>query len=82
MTSSTVATWEYLTIPERERYQLSELGKEGWELVGLGGSSDDWLLYLKRPGQNFRERVTFEQRTRYYEAVGRDPGSDVGRGPA
>ena len=82
MTSSPVAIWEYLVIPELDRHRLSGLGEEGWELVGLGGSSDERLLYLKRPEQDFRERVTIEQRTRYYESRERDPRSDVERGLA
>jgi hypothetical protein len=82
VTSSAVAIWEYLIVPELERHQLSGLGEEGWELVGLGGSSDERMLYLKRPGQDFRERVTIEQRTRYYQSRGRDLRSDLERGPA
>ena len=65
--------WEYLTIPEAERGKLSMLGMEGWELVGIGGSADARLLYLKRPGQNLRDRATAEQRRRYYESLGLDP---------
>lgn len=58
-------TWEYLVIPEAERDRLGELGMDGWELVAVGGETTEPLLYLKRPGLNFRERVTLEQREAY-----------------
>lgn len=73
MTGSPFVGWEYLTIPERERHTLSALGQEGWELAAVGGSRDEPLLYLKRRGQDLRERVTSEQRNRYYESQGLDP---------
>jgi hypothetical protein len=58
------------------------LGREGWELAGVGGTRDDPLLYLKRPGHDFRERVTIEQRSRYYESLGIDPAHPDEREPA
>ncbi len=73
MTGSTILRWEYLTVPEGERHRLSALGEEGWELAGVGGNSDEPLLYLKRPGLDYRERVTVEQRNRYYTFRGLDP---------
>ena len=73
MTGSTFVSWEYLTIPERERHELVALGREGWELAGVGGSRDEPLLYLKRSRQDLQERVTIEQRNRYYESQGLDP---------
>jgi len=81
MSPSASISWEYLTVPERERHRLTALGEEGWELVGLGGD-DDRLLYLKRPGGGFRERVTLEQRTRYYDSRGLDPHDHATRGLA
>jgi hypothetical protein len=69
----TTATWEYLTLPETERDRLLHLGMEGWELVAIGGDPDDRLLYLKRPVLSLRERVTIEQRNRYYLSRGLDP---------
>jgi hypothetical protein len=82
VTGSTFVTWEYLTIPERERDRLATLGQEGWELAAVGGSRDEPLLYLKRPGQDLRERVTIEQRNRYYESQGLDPLRPEERGLA
>ena len=73
MTGSTFLSWEYLTIPEGERHRLSALGEEGWELAGVGGNPGEPLLYLKRRGLDFRERVTVEQRNRYYSSHGLDP---------
>ena len=72
--------WEYLTLPERERERLNALGSEGWELVGVGGDADEGVLYLKRPALDFRERVTMDQRGRYYEALGLGARADEGRG--
>ena len=74
-------SWEYLTIPERDRDRLPALGQEGWELAGVGGSRDDLVLYLKRPSQDFRERVTIEQRDRYYASRGQDPQPSPERAP-
>ncbi len=73
MTGSGFTSWEYLTLPERERERLPALGKEGWELVGVGGHREEPLLYLKRPSPSFRERVTIQQRSRYYASRGLDP---------
>lgn len=70
-------TWEYLTVPETERDRLADLGREGWELVAIGGGSDERLLYLKRPGQTLKARVTTEQRNRYYASRGLDPERDA-----
>lgn len=67
------AAWEYLTLPETERHRLPHLGMEGWELVAIGGGSDERLLYLKRPALSLSARVTTEQRHRYYLSRGLDP---------
>ena len=82
MTGSSFIRWEYLTIPEGERHRLPELGEDGWELVDVGGSAEDPLLSLKRPGPGFRERVTAEQRDRYYAASGLDPRRPEDGSPA
>jgi hypothetical protein len=72
-TAATTAAWEYLTIPEAERHRLPLLGTEGWELVAIGGDPDARLLYLKRPARSLSERVTTEQRHRYFISRGLDP---------
>ena len=66
-------SWEYLTVPETERFRLPQLGAEGWELVAIGGDADERLLYFKRPVQSLRARVTTEQRDRYFISRGLDP---------
>ena len=76
---ATAANWEYLTLPEAERHRLPQLGMEGWELVAIGGDPSQRLLYLKRPIQSLRERVTTEQRNRYYVSRGLDPKSSAER---
>ncbi len=40
--------------------RLAEVGREGWELVGLQGAS----AYLKRPAPDYRDQVTLMQRAR------------------
>jgi hypothetical protein len=71
--AATIASWEYLTIPETERQRLPQLGVEGWELVAISGDPGERLLYLKRPVQSLTARVTAEQRNRYYISRGLDP---------
>lgn len=62
--------WEYEVLPEAERERLGDLGRDGWELAGVGGDQGARLLYLKRPRQSFRERVTLEQRVAYLQSRG------------
>lgn len=59
MTSLT--TWRYhlLTNSEVTEDALNVLGDDGWELVATIGTS---VLVFKRPGPDFRERVTLDQR--------------------
>ena len=65
--------WEYQTLPEDDRGRLADLGRVGWELVGVGGAPGDTRLYLKRKLPDLRERVTLDQRRRYYESLALDP---------
>ncbi len=64
--------WEYLIIPETERDRLHELGLVGWELIAIGGSDTDRIIYLKRAEPDLRERVTVAQRDAYYATLGID----------
>jgi len=71
-----MAAWEYFTI--RNDDELNALGREGWELVAVrpdesGGGA---TFYLKRPGHDFRERVTLEQKRYYYKLMGIQPSDD------
>ena len=59
--------WEYLTVQRDAGTDLVALGRDGWELVGV---AEDSTLYLKRPGLDFRERVTMDQKRRVYERFG------------
>lgn len=71
MSAQTRTQWEYLTISSQERDRLAVLGNDGWELVAVGGPSDDPSLFLKRAVLSFRETITLEQRDRYYASLGR-----------
>ena len=66
--------WEHRieTSPSSER--LAELGREGWELVGVIGAD----AYLRRPAPAYREQVTMAQRERALAA----PPHKAGRTPA
>ena len=69
--------WEYLVAAEP---QLPELGRRGWELVAvLPGEHGAARCYLKRPAPTFRERVTGEQKRRYYASRGLAPGDEAAR---
>jgi hypothetical protein len=67
--SSPPWTYRYLSIEDANLSQLNDLGRAGWEVVG-GGDAATGKLVLKRPGMDFRERVTLEQRRRVYEEHG------------
>jgi hypothetical protein len=41
-------------------------------LVAAIGSGDDGRFYLKRPGLDFRQRVTLDQRGAFYRELGLD----------
>jgi len=65
--------WEYhveaqMLLPVE---RLNELGAAGWELIAVE-DDDDGASIFRRPAQSFVERVTLEQRARYYASIGRD----------
>jgi hypothetical protein len=69
--------WEYLSTPDDSR--LAELGREGWELVGVMPSGTGTAtFYFKRPALNFRERVTEDQKRHHYAHLGITPGGKTG----
>ncbi|HEY8446680.1 MAG TPA: hypothetical protein VIL01_06185 [Thermomicrobiales bacterium] len=72
-------TWEYRMVGAVSEEELNALGAEGWELVAVSGYGVDPTLYLKRPVLDFRERVTLDQKRRYYASWGLATG-DSGEG--
>ena len=66
-----IHTWEYRIEAELTVNALDELGRQGWELIETG----DPGFVFKRRARSFVERVTLEQRARYYESLGLDPGT-------
>lgn len=56
--AASTTSWEYRTEPD-DRADLAALGRDGWELVGIGPTG---TLYFKRPGPDFRDRITLAQR--------------------
>ena len=57
------------------------LGRESWELAGVGGPSEVPTFSFKRRGLEFRDRVTLEQVRRHYALLGHPlaEGIDGGR---
>ena len=47
--TATGTNWEYHDSREPSEIAWSDLGREGWELVAIGGGPEERLLYLKRP---------------------------------
>lgn len=54
--------WEFRTIDAGDEASLRNLGDEGWELVSAHAGT--WIL--KRQAIDFRDRVTMDQRRRYF----------------
>jgi hypothetical protein len=67
--------WEYRVENIASAEMLSGLGADGWELIAVDECNSGHIIF-RRPAQSFVERVTLEQRARYYESLGLDPGSD------
>ena len=78
--SGPAQTWEYRTVEgDLSEAALAALGREGWELVG-SGPGEHGRLYFKRPGLDFRERVTLDQKRRYYALWGLPVAEEGGQG--
>jgi len=62
--------WEYCQ--SRDFGALAALGRQGWELVAAlpAPAGGEAIFYLKRPAPNLRERVTADQKQRYYAQLG------------
>lgn len=63
--------WEYHSATSVE--ELARLGREGWGIVSVvvepGSAAPTY--YLTRAAQSFRDRVTLEQKRRYYASLGK-----------
>ncbi len=58
--------WEYLSVSGDQN--LTKLGQEGWELVAVVPTETELpRFYFKRPARSFRDRVTLEQKQRYFK---------------
>jgi hypothetical protein len=66
--------WEYRVERDLSDDALAALGADGWELTASDGL-DVGRFIFRRPALSFVERVTLEQRARYYETLGLDPES-------
>jgi hypothetical protein len=73
-----MTTWEYLKTEGDA--DLAALGQQGWELVAVlaAGAGGAPVCYFKRPAPDFRDRVTLEQKQRYYALLGR-ASTEAGR---
>lgn len=69
MMTEQMQRWEYRFELAIQIEKLNALGADGWELAGVD-ERDRTKFIFKRPAQTFVERVTLEQRARYYESLG------------
>ena len=72
--------WEHLVVTGADQARLTALGEEGWELVAVLPGEAGATCYLKRPGLDFRERVTIDQKRRYYATLGATAAGEEGGG--
>lgn len=63
--------WEYRIATSQA--EVERLGGEGWGIVAVVAAPDNGThtYYLGRTAQSFRDRVTLEQKRRYYASVGK-----------
>ncbi len=63
--------WEYRIVASQA--ELDRLGGEGWGIVSVVVEPDSGAhtCYLGRAAQSFRDRVTLEQKRRYYASLGK-----------
>jgi hypothetical protein len=71
-----LSAWEYRTERSADTLDLDAMGREGWELVGV--TAGEGVMVFKRPGLSFRERVTLDQKRRYYALWGIEMGDGDG----
>ena len=59
-------TWTYLSATNSDDAELTRLGAAGWELCGVEGGT----FYFKQPAPSFRDRITLDQKRRYFAEWG------------
>ncbi len=59
--------YEYRIEDRSEAASLNELGRDGWELVGIDSAD---RLYFKRPLPSWKDRITLEQRAAVLGSTG------------
>ena len=67
--------WQYrIQRGDLSQEALDELGQQGWDLVSVIANDDEPHFYFKRPYPSLAERITLEQRERYFGewGVGQD----------
>jgi len=62
--------WRYRIEIDPSEQSVSALGVDGWELTAI--DPRDGRFFFKRPGPTFRDRVTLEQKVRYYALWARE----------
>ena len=62
--------WQYRIEVDPSEPSVAALGIEGWELTAI--DPRDGRFFFKRPGPTFRDRVTLEQKVRYYALWARE----------
>lgn len=67
--------WEYRSLAAADSVpaldlHLDALGRDGWELVAVLPVDGTPTLYFKRPGPDFLERVTLDQKRALYARLG------------
>lgn len=70
---SETRTWDYRMLDALgPAPDLEALGRDGWELVGVGAGATQsgHALYFKRPAPGLRERVTLDQKREVYARAG------------
>lgn len=74
MTDAEPAKWDYRVEAMPNPKALARIGDEGWELVAIDPKNGDYIF--KRPRLSFRERVTLEQKQRYYALWAKERASE------
>jgi hypothetical protein len=74
MTEAEPVKWDYRVEAMPNPRALARIGDEGWELVAIDPKNGDYIFKRSRP--SFRERVTLEQKQRYFAVWARERASE------